>query len=86
MRRPNTVKCTCGLIAAVVGLGLYFYFVRELLVSLALFSVAFLILTLAALAAVFLWWASEQLASRSGATSRWMLAASRRAMAAYARL
>lgn len=86
MRRPNTVKCTCGLIAAVVGLDLYFYFVRELLVSLALFSVAFLILTLAALAAVFLWWASEQLASRSGPTSRWVIAASRRAIAAYARL
>jgi hypothetical protein len=86
VRRPNTVKCTCGLIAAVVGLDLYFYFVRELLVSLALFSVAFLILTLAALAAVFLWWASEQLASRSGPTSRWVIAASRRAIAAYARL
>jgi len=74
------------LIAAVVGLDAYFYFVRELLVSLAFFSVAFLILTLAALAAVFLWWASEQLASRSGRTSRRVIAASRRAIAAYARL
>jgi hypothetical protein len=84
--RPNIVKGTCGLIAAVVGLDLYSYFVQELLVSLALFSVAFLILTLAALAAVFLWWASEQLVSRSGPTSRWVIAASRRAIAAYARL
>jgi hypothetical protein len=86
VRGPNASEYACGLIAAVVGLDAYFYFVRELLVSLAFFSVAFLILTLAALATVFLWWASEQLASRSGRTSRWVIAASRRAIAAYARL
>jgi len=86
LRRPNIIEGTCVTIAAIAGLDLYFYFIHELLVSLALFSVAFLILTLAALAAVLLWWASEQLASRSGPASRWMIAASRRAMAAYARL
>lgn len=86
MLRPNTIKCACGAIITIAALDLYSYFVRELLVSLALFSLAFLILTLTVLAAVLLWWASEQLANRSGPASRWMLALSRRAIAAYARL
>ncbi len=85
MRRPNMIEGACGLIATIVGLDLYFHFIYELLVPLALFTVAFVMLTLAALAAVLLWWASEQLASRSGPASRWMIAVSRRAIAAYAR-
>jgi hypothetical protein len=85
VRRPNIIKCLCGLIATIVGLNLYSYFVRELLVSLALFSVAFLVLTLITLAAVLLWWASEELANRFGPASRWVIALSRRLIAAYAR-
>jgi hypothetical protein len=85
VRRLNIIKWACGLIATIVGLDLYSYFVRELLVSLALFSVAFLILTLITLAAVLLWWASEELANKSGLASRWVIAHSRRLIAAYAR-
>jgi hypothetical protein len=84
VNRPN-IKCTCGLIATIVGLDLDSYFVRELLVSLALFSMAFLILTLTTLTAVLLWWASEQLANKSGPASRWVVTVSRRLVAAYAR-
>jgi len=72
-------------IVTVAALDLYSYYVRELLVSLALFTVAFLILALAVLAAVLFWWASEQLASRTGPASRKVVAFSRRVIAAYAR-
>ena len=85
MRRINIIKCTCGVIVTVAALDLYSYYVRELLVSLALFTVAFLILALAVLAAVLFWWASEQLASRTGPASRKVVAFSRRVIAAYAR-
>jgi hypothetical protein len=85
VRPPNIIKCVCAVIIAIVGLDLYSYFVRELLASLALLSVAFLVLTLVALAAVLLWWASEQLANRSGPASRRVIAFSRRLIAAYAR-
>jgi hypothetical protein len=82
---PNTIKCTSGVIVTLSGLDLYSYFVRELLVSLAVFTVAFLVLTLTALAAVFLWWTSEQVANRTGPASRRVIAFSRRLMAAYAK-
>jgi hypothetical protein len=59
--------------------------VRELLVSLAVFSVVFGVLTLAALAAVIFWWASERVASKSGPASRKVLAFSRRIIAAHQR-
>lgn len=85
MRRANTIKCICGLVVTATGLVLYSYHVRELLVSLALFTVAYLILALTVLAAVLLWWASEQLANRTGPASRRVVALSRRLIAAYAR-
>jgi hypothetical protein len=69
----------------IATLGFSSFYVRELLVSLAIFSVAFGVLTLAALAAVFFWWASEQVASKSGPASRKVLAFSRRILAAYER-
>ena len=58
---------------------------RELLVSLALFSAAFLFLALTVLAAILLWWASEQLADWSGPASRKVIDFSRRLIATYAR-
>jgi len=61
------------------------YYVRELLVSLALFSVGFLFLALLVFAAVLLWWASEQLADRSRPASRKVIAYSRRLIAANAK-
>ncbi len=85
MSRTNTIKWTCGLVVAIAGLDLYSYHARELLVSLALFTAGFLLLVSIALAAVFLWWASEQLANRTGPASRKVIAFSRRLIAAYAR-
>jgi hypothetical protein len=86
LRRPNIIECTCCVIVlTLVGLDLYSYYVRELLVSLVIFSVAFLLLALVVLAAILIWWASEQVASKTGPTSRKMLAFSRRIIATYAR-
>ncbi|HMD06425.1 MAG TPA: hypothetical protein VKH63_02760 [Candidatus Acidoferrum sp.] len=85
MPRPNIIKCTGGIVLTLVGIDLYSYHVRELLVSLALFSVVFLLLALVVLAAILLWWASEQLASKTGPASRRVIAFSRRLIATYAR-
>jgi hypothetical protein len=79
------LKITCGLVFTIVGLGLYSYYVRELVAALALFSVAFFSLTLVALAALMIWWASEQIVARSLPLSRNVVALSRRLITAYAR-
>jgi hypothetical protein len=83
--RLKVINRTCGLVVALVALDLYSYFVRELLVSLALFTVAFLFLAFTTLAAILLWWATEQLANRTGPASRKLIAFSRRLVAPYAR-
>ena len=85
MIRPKVIKRTCSLVVTLVAFDLYSYFVRELLVSLALFTVAFLFVALTTLAAILLWWVSEQLADRSGPASRKVIAFSRRLVAAYIR-
>jgi hypothetical protein len=85
LRTPKITECACGLVVTILGFGFSSYYIREVLVSLALFSVAFLFLALTVLAAILLWWASEQLADWSGPASRRVLAFSRRLMAAYAR-
>jgi hypothetical protein len=85
LRTPKIRECACGLVVILLGLGFSSYYIREVLVSLALFSAAFLCLALTVLAAILLWWASEQLADWSGPASRKVLAFSRRLMAAYAR-
>jgi hypothetical protein len=69
----------------IVGLDLYSYHVHELLVSLALFTVAFLLLSLVVLAAILLWWASQQIVGKVGPASRRVIAFSRRFIANYAR-
>ena len=76
---------TCGLIATIVALSLYSYYVRELLASLALFSLAFLFLGLAVLCTVLVWYASVQVISWTMPASRNAAAFSRRLIAAYAR-
>jgi hypothetical protein len=86
LTRINNIKCSSGAGVTIVALDLYSYYVHELLVSLALFTAVFLVLALATFAAVLLWWASEQLANRSGPTSRKVIAFSRRVIAAHARL
>jgi hypothetical protein len=85
LRKPKISECACGLVVPILGLGFCSYYMRELLVSLALFSVAFLILALTVLAAILLWWVSEQLADWSGPASRKVIAFSRRLIATYAR-
>ena len=76
---------TCGLIVTIVGLGLYSYYVRELLAALTLFSVAFFILALVALGALLVWSASVQVAIWARPASRNVIAFSRRLIAVYAR-
>ena len=68
----------CGLLVTIVGIGLYSYYVRELVAALTLFSVAFLILALLALAAVLIWCASVQVASWARPVSQSVIAYSRR--------
>ena len=85
MTRINSIKGGSGAGITIAALDLYSYYVHELLVSLVLFTAVFLVLALAIFAAVFLWWASEQLANRSGPASRKFIAFSRRLIAAYAR-
>ncbi len=86
MTRINNIKCSSGAGITIVALDLYSYYVHELLVSLVLFTAVFFVLALATFAAVLLWWISEQLANRSGPTSRKVIAFSRRFIAAHARL
>jgi hypothetical protein len=75
----------CGLIVTIVGLGLYSYYVRELLAALTFFSVAFFALALIGLAASLVWWASAQAAVWAGPASRNVIVFSRRLIAARAR-
>ena len=83
LRIPKISKRTYGFAVSIVTLGLCSYFVRELLVSLALFSLAFLCLALSVFAAIILWWVGEKMAYRAGLASRKVIAFSRRLIAAY---
>lgn len=83
MRKIISSKATWGLGLTITGLTIYSYHLRELLTSLAMFTVAYFFLTLAALAVVLAWWASEQVADWSGPASRKLIAYSRRLIAAY---
>jgi len=76
---------TCGLIMTVAGLGLYSYYVRELMAALTIFSVAFFFLTLVGLAGLLIWTASVQLTIWARPASRNVIAYSRRLIAAYAK-
>jgi hypothetical protein len=68
-----------------VGLGLYSYYVRELLAALTLFSLAFFFLALVGLGALLVWSATVQMAIWARPASRNMIAFSRRLIAAYAK-
>lgn len=76
---------TCGLILTAVGLGLYSYYLRELLAASTLISVAFLFLLFATIGGLLVWSASVQLALWARPASQNVLAVSRRLIAAYAR-
>jgi len=75
----------CGFGLMIAGLGLYSYYVRELLASLILFTAAFFFLGLAALAVFLLWCASVQVAIWTSPASRNVIALSRRLISAYAK-
>jgi hypothetical protein len=85
LREIKIRNYTCGLLATILGLSLYSYYVRELFASLALFSAAFFFLTLVVLAAFLVWYATRQLVSWTGPASQNVFAFSRRLVAAYAR-
>lgn len=85
LREPKAIEYMCGLSVVIVGLGLYSYYVRDLLASLVLFTVAFLFLGLVVLGAFLIWCASEQMIIRALPASRNMIALSRRLITAYAK-
>jgi hypothetical protein len=85
LREIKVVEYTSVLSLMIVGLGLYSYYVRELLASLALFTGAFFFLALAALGVFLIWWAARKVAAWTPSASRNMIALSRRLIAAYAR-
>ena len=64
------IDYTCGLAVTIVGLGLYSYYVRELLASLVLFSLVFFSVGLVALSVFLAWYASKQVALWSRSVSR----------------
>ena len=69
----------------IAGLGLYSYYVRELVASLVLFTAVFAFLGLVAFAVFLLWYASVQLAVWTPPASRNFIAFSRRLISAYVR-
>ena len=85
MREIKIRDYSCGLIIALVGLGLYSYYVRELVAALTLFSIAFFSLAVTGLAVLLVWCASVQAAVWARPASRNVIAFSRRLVAAYAR-
>jgi hypothetical protein len=67
----------------IVALGLYSFYVRELLASLALFTVGFFFLGLAALGVFLIWSAGVAIAAWTPPASRNVIAFSRRLLLAY---
>ena len=70
MGKIKIVDYTCGLAVTIVGLGLYSYYVRELLASLFLFSLVFFSMSLVVLSVFLAWCASKQVALWSRPESR----------------
>jgi len=74
---------TCGLIVTIVGLGLYSYYVRELLTVLTIFSVVFAVVALPTVSALLIWYTSVQVAAWAKPASISVIAYSRRRIAPY---
>jgi len=83
MRELKATDYFCALGVMIAALGLYSYYVRELVASLALFTVAFFFLGLAALALFLIWCAGVAVATWTPPASRNMIAFSRRLLIAY---
>jgi len=73
------------MIMTIAGLGLYSYYVRELLAVLTLLSVPFFFLALVGLGGLLVWCATVQVALWARPASRSMIAFSRLLIEAYAR-
>lgn len=77
---------SCVLIVTIAGIGTYsYYFVRELLAALTLFSVAFFFLAFAGLGAFLIWTVGVRMALLATPASRSVIGYSRRLIAAYTR-
>ena len=85
MRESKVRSYAYGFAVTIVVLSLYSYYVRELLATLALFSIAFVVLALVALTFLLLWTASEQVALWTRPASRNAIAYSRRLVASNAK-
>jgi hypothetical protein len=85
LREIKISNFSYGLIVTIAGLGLYSYYVRELLAALTIFSVAFFFLALVGLGALLVWSASVQVAVWATPASRNVIAYSRRLIAVYAK-
>jgi hypothetical protein len=83
LQKIKVIEYMCGFSALIVGFGLYSYYVRELLASLALFAGAFCLLGLAVAGGFLLWYAAVQALVWTRPASRNMIAFSRRLVAAY---
>jgi hypothetical protein len=70
MSELKAIGYRCGLGVMIVGLGLYSYYLRELLASLLLFSVGFFSIGLVVLCVFLAWSASKQVALWSRPASR----------------
>ncbi len=84
--RENEIRnFSCGLLVVIVGLGLYSYFVRELLAALTLFGIAVFFLALLGLGSFLAWCAGAHVAIWARPASRNAIVFSRRLIAAYVR-
>jgi len=72
--RPSNYLWATGAVAAGLGLHFYYYYMRDTLVSLALFSVLFFSLSLAVLGVFLVCYAGKQAALWAGPSSRAVLA------------
>jgi hypothetical protein len=70
LRKLKALDYTCGLGVMIAGLGLYSYYVRELLASLFLFSAVFFSMGLVVLSVFLGWCASKQVTLWSRSMSR----------------
>jgi hypothetical protein len=70
----KAIDYTCGLGLMIVGLGLYSYYVRELLASLLLFGVVFFSMALVVLCVFLAWSASKHVGIWSRQVSRNVIA------------
>ena len=71
MSRPTASNYAWGIsVMIIMGLGLQFYYVRELVASMVLFSAVFFSLSLVVLSVFFVWYAGKQVAVWARPVSR----------------